>query len=85
MSIINKSVEFQLLPTNEVLVSVTVSVGQPEQSDMTTVVRQRLDCNEFCAKALPIIYQNYNTWPPPAPASGGPANVLPRPPIGGSD
>ena len=64
MTIINKDVEFQLLPTNEVLVSVTVSVGEPGQNDMTTVVRQRISCDEFCAKAFPIMHQNYNSWPP---------------------
>lgn len=64
MTIISKDVEFQLLPTNEVLVSVTVSVGKPEQNDMTTVVRQRISCDEFCTKAFPIMYQNYNSWPP---------------------
>ena len=63
-TIINKNVEFELLPTNEVLVSVTVSVGDPAHNDITTVVRQRLSCNEFCAKAFPIMYQNYQSWPP---------------------
>lgn len=63
-TIINKDVEFKLLPTNEVLVSVTVSVGNPANNDITTVVRQRISCDEFCAKAFPIMYQNYNSWPP---------------------
>ena len=62
--IINKNVEFKLLPSNEVLVSVAVSVGEPGCNDITTVARQRLSCDEFCAKALPIMYQNYNSWPP---------------------
>ena len=63
---INKSVQFELLPSNEVLVTVTVSAGEPGKSDITTVVRQRIDCGEFCSKAFPIMYQHYNSWPPPA-------------------
>ena len=64
---INKSVQFELLPSNEVLVSVTVSAGEPGNSDITTVARQRISCNEFCVKAFPIMYQNFKSWPPNDP------------------
>lgn len=64
---INKSVQFELLPSNEVLVSVTVSAGEPGKSDITTVARQRIDCGEFCSKAFPIMYQNFKSWPPNDP------------------
>lgn len=63
-TIISKDVEFELLPTNEVLVSVTVSAGTKEQNDLTTTVRKRISTDEFCAKAFPIMHQNYNSWPP---------------------
>ena len=64
---INKSVQFELLPSNEVLVTVTVSAGEPGKSDITTVARQRISCDEFCTKAFPIMYQNFNSWPPTTP------------------
>lgn len=66
-TIINKDVQFELLPTNDVLITLTVSTGEAGEADTTTIVRRKVSADRFCALAFPIMYQNYNSWPPNDP------------------
>lgn len=73
-------VEFILLTTGEVLVTVTVATGEPGHSEITTTASYRISGTDFCVKALPIIWQNYSgDWPPPAPPGHAPVDELPPP------
>lgn len=60
------SADFTLLTNGDVLVTVTVALGEDGVNDLTQIARCRLSNTDFCTKAFPIFYQYYrDNWPPP--------------------
>lgn len=60
------SADFTLLSNGDVLVTVTVALGEDGVNDLTQIARCRLSNTDFCTKAFPIFYQHYrDNWPPP--------------------